>query len=132
MIKIDFSGIRQEAPPDGDYIFVISDAQEKPSKKGDSQVIHLNLEVESPVEFAGNHTLAWISLHPDALWSAQNFFDAVIGEPQDGPLEIEVSALVGNKIGATCIQEEAPSGRKVLVPKGWWNPQNPHMNNELF
>ena len=130
MIKIDFSGVRQETPPDGDYIFTISDAQEKPSKKGDSQVIHLNLEVNSPAEYAGRHTLAWISLHPDALWAAQAFFDAVIGEPQDGVVELEVSALVGNKIGATCVQEEAPNGRKVLVPKGWWNPQTPYKDGD--
>jgi len=122
VIKIDFTGVRQEAPPDGDYIFIISDAVEKPSKKGDSTVIHLTLEVETPDEYAGRKTLAWISLHPDALWAAQFFFDAVIGEPQDGTLEMEASNLVGEKVGATCEVEEAPNGRKVLVPKTWWNP----------
>lgn len=121
MIKINFDGVRQETPPSGEYIFIISDAQEKPSKKGDSQVIHLNLEVDSPQEFAGRHTLAWISLHPDALWAAQGFFDAVFGEPQDGEVELEATALVGQKIGATCTQEDSPSGRKVLVPQTWWS-----------
>lgn len=130
MIKIDFTGIRQEAPPDGDYIFIISDAQEKPSKKGDSQVIHLTLEVEQPSEFAGRKTLAWISLHPDALWAAQGFFDAVFGEPQDGEIELEASALVGEKIGATCLQQDSQSGRKVLVPQTWWPANRAPSYNE--
>jgi len=130
VIKIDFTGVRQETPPDGDYIFTISDAQEKPSKKGDSQVIHLQLEVDSPAEYAGRKTLAWISLHPDALWASQFFFDAVIGEPQDGVLEIEASNLVGEKVGATCEIETAPNGRKVLVPKTWWNPSSPYRDGD--
>lgn len=120
MIKVNFEGVRQETPPDGDYIFVISDAEVKPSKKGDSEVIHLSLEIDSPTEYAGRRTLAWISLHPDALWAAQPFFDAVMGEPQDGGVEIEASALVGEKIGATCERKDSPNGRKVLVPATWW------------
>lgn len=120
MININFEGVRQETPPSGDYIFVISDAEVKPSKKGDSEVIHLTLEVDSPTEYAGRKTLAWISLHPDALWAAQPFFDAVMGEPQDGTVEIEASALVGEKVGATCEQRDSQSGRKVLAPVSWW------------
>ena len=102
MIKVNFEGVRQETPPNGDYIFAISDAEVKPSSKGNSDVIHLSLEIDSPQEYAGRRTLAWISLHPDALWAAQPFFDAVMGEPQDGAVEIEASALVGEKVGATC------------------------------
>lgn len=120
MIKINFEGVRQETPPDGDYIFVISDAEVKPSSKGTSDVIHLHLQIDSPQEYAGRNVLAWISLHPDALWSAQYFFDAVIGEPQDGELELDVSNLVGEKVGATCEQKDSPNGRKVLAPVVWW------------
>ena len=122
MIEIDFSGVRQETPPDGDYIFVISDAEVKPSKKGDSDVIHLTLEVESPTEYAGRRTLAWISLHHDALWAAQPFFDAVMNEQQNGKVNLEASSLVNEKVGATCQQKEAQNGRMVLVPVSWWPP----------
>lgn len=130
MIDIDFEGVRKETPPSGEYIFTISDAEVKPSKKGDSDVIHLQLEVDSPAEYAGRRTLAWISLHPDALWAAQPFFDAVMNEHQDGKVQIEASALVGEKIGATCEQKDAPNGRKVLVPETWWPAEGSTVSTE--
>ena len=117
---MDFEGVRQKTPPSGDYIFTISDAEVKLSSKGTSDVIHLSLEIDSPQEYAGRRTLAWISLHEDALWAAQPFFDAVMGEPQDGAVEIEASALVGEKVGATCENKIAPNGREVLAPVSWW------------
>ena len=132
MIKVNFEGVRVETPPSGEYIFVISDAEVKPSKKGDSEVIHLTLEVDSPVEYAGRRTLAWISLHSDALWAAQPFFDAVMGEPQNGTVEIETSALVGEKVGATCEQIEAQSGRMVLAPQSWWPASGQQVSSPSF
>jgi len=107
MLKLDFSGVERTKyiSKDGSYIFTITDVEIKPSAKGDSQNLILDLEVYEPADCNGQTTKEFINIHPNALWSCRPFFEAVTGEEQNGELDIDPRALIGQKVGAVMIKD---------------------------
>jgi hypothetical protein len=124
LINLNFEGVRKECPESGDHVFVISSAQIAPSKKGDTNNLNLQLQEEQ----TGFPVYKTINLGPKALWAAQLFFDAVMGDKVEGELDLEtddegnVPQLVGEKVGATATKDKSDKGRDYLnIDNGWFS-----------
>jgi len=103
MLKLDFTGVERTnyISKEGSYVFTITDVELKPSAKGDSENLVLDLEVFEPADCNGQTTKEFINIHPKTLWSCLPFFEAVTGEEITGELPFDDERmLIGQKVGA--------------------------------
>lgn len=104
-LDLDFSNVERKDPlEEGDYVFMISDAEIQPTKAKDGQNLVVTFEVVEPTEFNGRTVKNWFSLKTEALWSVRAFLEAILGEEIEGPFELNEAALPGNKVGATMVK----------------------------
>lgn len=115
MINLDFSDVKPPEPlPEGNVILKIVDCQIKPGKKDkENLVIHVRYELVEPSEFAGRKIRDWISLHPDAIWSAKTWVAALlrIDEEDVTTFELNPEGVVGELVGATLVHGDEYKGR---------------------
>ncbi len=104
-LNLDFSNAKEFKNPDeGEHVFIIEDAEVKPSKAGDSN----NLVIKASVvggENDGRNAIQYFSLKPEALWNVKLFLEAVAGEEMT-EINIDESELVGQTFIATVIHSE--------------------------
>lgn len=101
-LDLDFTNVpRSNKLEEGDYIFVISDAEIEPNKAKDGQNLKVTFEVDQPAEHNGRTFTQWFALKEKSLWSLRLFLEALLGEEIEGSFQMNESAFPGNKIGAT-------------------------------
>lgn len=101
-LDLDFTGVpRSNKLDEGDYIFVISDAEIEPNKAKDGQNLKVTFEVEQPDVASGRVFTQWFALKEKSLWSVRLFLEALLGEEIEGSFSLNENSLPGNRIGAT-------------------------------
>lgn len=125
-INLDFTDVKPPEPlPEGNVILKVVDCQVKPGKKDrEHLVIHVRYELEQPTEFAGRKIRDWISLHPDAIWSAKTWVAALLRIDEEDVTEFSLNeeAIVGELIGATLVEGDEYRGRKPMNIATYFNP----------
>jgi hypothetical protein len=125
-INLDFSDVKPPEPlPEGNVLLKIVDVRVKPGKKDpEYQVIHLRYELVEPAEFAGRKIRDWISLHPDAIWSAKTWVAALLrcDEEEVTDFDLNEEAIVGEIVGATLVEGEEYRKRKPMNVATYFNP----------
>ena len=101
-LNLDFSGVERksfEKPEEGEHVFIVSDAEVKPSKAGDSNNLVIKAEVVGG-DSDGRSLLQFFSLKQDALWNVRLFIEAIMGEEVE-QLSIDTDQLMGQTFVGT-------------------------------
>ena len=99
-LNLNFSGVENKFPLfEGDFDFIITEAEVKPSAKGDSQNLIIRVEIQNG-EDAGKSFPQYINIQESTMWRVKAFFDAVMGEDVED-VDIEVDDLVGQAVSGT-------------------------------
>lgn len=96
-LNLDFSNVETktfENVSEGEHLFIISDAEVKPSKAGDSENLVIKAEVTGGDD-DGRTLLQFFSLKETALWNLKLFLEAVTGSEIEGSINFDEAELVG-------------------------------------
>lgn len=105
-LDLDFSDVQRNNPlEEGDYILMISDAEIQRNKANDGDNLVVTFEIVEPADSSGRTIKQWFAIKPNSLWSLRAFLEAVLGEEIEGAFELNESALPGNRVGATLVQD---------------------------
>lgn len=109
-LNLDFSGVDRktfEKPEEGEHVFIVSDAEVKPSKAGDSNNLVVKVEVVGGTS-DGRSLLQFFSLKQDALWNVRLFIEAIMGEEVE-QFNINADQLMGETFVGTV--KHSPDGQ---------------------
>jgi Protein of unknown function (DUF669) len=102
-LNLNFTGVESsggQVLPEGDYSFVIVDADVKEAKSGTSSNLVVKVEI-SEGEFAGKSFPQYINIQESTMWKAKQFLEAVLGTELDGEFDLDPSELVGQTVNGT-------------------------------
>lgn len=101
-LNLDFSNTERktfEKPEEGEHVFIISDAEVKPSKAGDSNNLVIKADVVGGSS-DGRSLMQFFSLKQEALWNVRLFLEAIAGEELE-TIDLDCAQLVGQTFVGT-------------------------------
>lgn len=118
-INLGFGNVpRNSVLPMGDYVATIEGCSTAPSKKTkdlpeeqQELVATVKYTFDEPSEYNGRKFTDWISFAPDALWSARDWLEAVLGEEIEEDFEFDEEEMVGKQVGITLDEKGEYNGK---------------------
>ncbi len=103
-LNLNFSGVEAAGTfPvfEGDFVFTIKEAVLEASKDGKTQNIRMQLRCSDGGDMDGKEMRVYQNVQESTMPFVKAFLNAVFNTELEGELDLDVSDLVGNLVGAT-------------------------------